>query len=140
MKDSSAGKSIISQLKKKREISISNLKKKEKGIFEKEKKLISQKNVLSQEEFEKKLKNLRGDITNFQRDRNKKINEINKSRINATTKLLKKLTPILEDYSNKNSIRIIVQKKNIVMGKKEDDITKDILDLVNQKIKNIKID
>ena len=48
---------------------------------EKEKKLISQKNVLSQEEFEKKLKNLRGDITNFQRDRNKKINEINKSRI-----------------------------------------------------------
>ena len=140
MQDSSAGKSIISQLKKKREISVSNLKKKEKGIFEKEKKLISQKNVLSQEEFEKKLKNLRGDITNFQRDRNKKINEINKSRINATTKLLKKLTPILEDYSNKNSIRIIVQKKNIVMGKKEDDITKDILDLVNQKIKNIKID
>ena len=95
---------------------------------------------MSQEEFEKKLKNLRGDITNFQRDRNKKINEINKSRISATTKLLKKLTPILEDYSKKNSIRIIVQKKNIVMGKKEDDITKDILDLVNQKIKNIKID
>ena len=33
MQDSSAGKSIISQLKKKREISVSNLKKKEKGIF-----------------------------------------------------------------------------------------------------------
>ena len=140
MQESSPGKSIISQLKKKREISISNLKKKEKEIFEKEKKLISQKNVLSQGEFEKKLKDLRGDITNFQKDRNKKINEINKSRISATTKLLKKLTPILEDYSNKNSIRIIVQKKNIVMGKKEDDITKDILDIVNQKIKNIKID
>ena len=88
----------------------------------------------------KKLKDLRGDITNFHKDRNKRINEINKSRINATTKLLKELTPILEDYSNKNSIRIIVQKKNIVMGKKEDDITKDILGLVNQKIKNIKID
>jgi len=140
MQQSSAGKSIISQLKKKRDISISSFKKKEKEIFEKEKKLISQKNVLSQEEFEKKLKDLRGDINNYQKDRNKKINEINKSRINATTKLLKKITPILEDYSNKNSIRIIVQKKNIVMGKKEDDITKDILDLVNQKIKSIKID
>ena len=54
MQESSAGKSIISQLEKKRETSISNLKKKEKEIFEKEKKLISQKNVLSQEEFEKK--------------------------------------------------------------------------------------
>ena len=90
--------------------------------------------------MKKKLKDLRGDITNFQKDRNKRINEINKSRINATTKLLNELTPILEDYSNKNSIRIIVQKKNIVMGKKEDDITKDILGLVNQKIKSIKID
>ena len=39
-----------------------------------------------------------------------------------------------------NSIRIIVQKKNIVMGKKEDDITKDILELVNQKVKSIKLD
>ena len=47
---------------------------------------------------------------------------------------------ISEDYSKKNSIRIIVQKKNIVMGKKEDDITKDILELVNQKIKTIKLD
>ncbi len=140
MQQSSAGKSIISQLKKRRDISVSNFKKREKEIFEKEKKLISQKNVLSQEEFEKKLKNLRVEITNYQKDRNKKVNEFTKSRINSTTKLLKKLTPILEDYSNKNSIRIIVQKKNIVMGKKEDDITNDILDLVNQKIKNIKID
>ena len=33
-----------------------------------------------------------------------------------------------------------IQKKQIVMGTKEDDITKDILELVNQKIKNIKLD
>ena len=54
MQDSTAGKSIISQIKKKRETSISKFKKKEKEIVEKEKKLISQKNVLSKEEFEKK--------------------------------------------------------------------------------------
>ena len=57
----------------------------------------------------------------------------------ASTKLISRLTPILEEYSKKNSIRIIVQKKNIVMGKKEDDITKDILELINQKVKSIKI-
>ena len=54
--------------------------------------------------------------------------------------MISKLTPILEEYSKKNSIRIIVQKKNNVIGKKEDDITKDILELVNQKVKNIKLD
>ena len=139
MQESIAGKSIISQLKKKREASISKLKKKEKEIIEKEKKLISQKNVLSKEEFESKLKELRSDVSNYQKDRNKSSNEIKKSRVNASTKLISKLTPILEEYSKKNSIRIIVQKKNIVMGKKEDDITKDILELINQKVKSIKI-
>ena len=140
MQESSAGKSIINQLKKKRESSISKFKKREKDIFEKEKKLISQKNILSKEEFEKKLKDLRNDISNYQKDRNKTSSEITNSRVQASTKLISKLTPILEEYSKKNSIRIIVQKKNIVMGKKEDDITKDILELINQKVKSIKID
>ena len=140
MQQSEAGKSIVAQFKKKREVSISNFKKIEKGIVEKEKKLISQKNILSKEEFEKKLKELRVDISNYQKERSKKSNEITQSRIKASSKLINKLTPILEEYSKKNSIRIIVQKKHIVMGKKEDDITKDIMKIVNQKIKNIKID
>ena len=140
MQSSLAGKSIATQLKKKREVTISKLQKKEKDIIDKEKKLISQKNVLSKEDFENKIKELRSEILNYQKERNKTSNEIAKQRINASTKLIKKLTPILEEYSKKNSIRIIVQKKHIVMGKKEDDITKDILDLVNQKVKSIKLD
>ncbi len=140
MQNSVAGKSIISQLKSKRESSISKFKKKEKDIVEKEKKLISQKNVLSKEEFGKKIKDLRDDISNYQKDRNKAFNEITQSRIKASTELIKKLNPILEDYSKKNSIKMVIQKKHIVIGKKEDDITKDILELVNQKIKKIKID
>ena len=140
MQQSIAGKSIIAQLKKKRELSISTFKKKEKDIMDKEKKLIAQKNVLSKEEFESKIIELRKDISNYQKERNKTSNNISRSRVKASTKLINKLTPILEEYSKKNSIRIIVQKKNIVMGKKEDDITKDILELVNQKVKNIKLD
>ena len=140
MQDSIAGKAITEKIKKKREASISKLKKKEKEIFEKEKKLISQKNVLSEEEFKKKIQDLRSDIANYQKDRSKASNEITQTRIKASTNLIKKLTPILESYSKENSIRIIVQKKHIVMGSKEDDITKDILNIVNQKIKNIKID
>ena len=140
MQDSKAGKSIITQLKKKSDTSISKFKKREKEIIEKEKKLIAQKNLLSKEEFEKNLINLRKEISNFHKDRNKDFNDITKKRVKASTNLIKKLTPILEDYSKKNSIRIIVQKKHIVMGKKEDDITKDILELVNQNISSVKID
>ena len=140
MQESIAGKSIIAQLKKKRESSISKFKKKEKDIFDKEKKLIAQKNVLSKDEFESKIKELRNEISNYQKERNKTSNDIAKLRIKASTRLISKLTPILEEYAKKNSIRIIIQKKQIVMGTKEDDITKDILELFNQKIKNIKLD
>jgi len=140
MQESKAGKSIIAQLKKKREVLISEFQKREKKIIDKEKKLVSQKNVLSKEEFESKIIELRNDISNYQKERNKTSNEIAKSRVKASTKLISNLTPILEEYSKKNSKRINVQKKNIVMGKKEDDITKDILELFNQKVKSIKLD
>ena len=140
MQESIAGKAIIAKIKKKREISISKFKKKEKDIFDKEKKLISQKNVLNEEEFKKNIQDLRSDISNYQKERNKALNDLTKTRIKASTKLINKLTPILETYSKENSIGIIIQKKHIVMGSKEDDITKEILDLVNQKIKSIKID
>ena len=140
MQESVAGKSIISKLKKKRESSISQFKKKEKDIIDKEKKLIAQKNVLNKDEFQKKLKDLRNEISKYQKDRNKVANEIATIRVKASKRLISKLTPILEEYSKKNSIKIIIQKKHIVMGKKEDDITNEILDLVNQKITNIKID
>jgi len=140
MQESIAGKAIIAKIKKKRETSISQFKKKEKEIFEKEKKLISQKNILNEEEFKKKIQNLRSDISKYQKERNKASNDLVQIRIKASTNLIKKLTPILETYSKDNSIRIIVQKKHIVMGSNEYDITKDILNLVNQKIKSIKID
>tara|TARA_B100000886_G_scaffold308486_1_gene242140 strand:+ start:250 stop:768 length:519 start_codon:yes stop_codon:yes gene_type:complete len=140
MQESIAGKAIIIKIKKKRDTSISKFKKKEKDIFEKEKKLISQKNILSDEEFKKKIQDLRADISNYQKERNKTSNDITQTRIRASTNLIKKLTPILESYSKENSIRIIIQKKHIVMGSKEDDITTEILDLVNQKIKSIKVD
>tara|TARA_B100001989_G_scaffold221646_1_gene174631 strand:+ start:160 stop:678 length:519 start_codon:yes stop_codon:yes gene_type:complete len=140
MQESIAGKAIISQIKKKRDKSISKFKKREEEIFEKEKKLISQKNVLSDEEFKKKIQDLRKDVANYQKDRVTASNDITQTRVKASTNLIKKLTPILEEYSKENSIRIIVQKKHIVMGSKEDDITKDILDLVNKKIKSVKVD
>ena len=140
MQESIAGKAIIEKIKKKRETSISKFKKKEKEIVEKEKKLISQKNVLSEEEFKKKIQDLRSDISKYQKERNNASNDIARTRIKASTNLIKKLTPIWESYSKENSIRIIIQKKHIVMGSKEDDITKEILNLVNQKIKSIKVD
>jgi len=45
----------------------------------------------------------------------------------------------LQEYAKKNSVSLILQKKNIIMGKKEIEITDEILEITNKEIKNIKI-
>jgi len=57
----------------------------------------------------------------------------------ASNKLIIKLSPILKDYAEQNSISLILQKKNIVMGKKEIEITAEILSIANKEIKQINI-
>ena len=116
-----------------------NLKKNDEILKNKEKKLIAQKNILSQEDFQKELTSLRKEIINFQKEQVKARDNINKLRIGATNKLISQLSPILQEYAKKNSVSLILQKKNIVMGKKEIEITDEILELTNKEIKNIKI-
>ena len=45
----------------------------------------------------------------------------------------------MAEYSDKNSISLIVDKKNIVLGKTELDITEKIINLLNEKVKEIKL-
>ena len=116
-----------------------NLKKNDEILKNKEKKLIAQKNILSQEDFQKELTSLRKEIINFQKEQVKARDNINKLRIGATNKLISQLSPILQEYAKNNSVSLILQKKNIVMGKKEIEITDEILELTNKEIKNIKI-
>ena len=57
--------------------------------------------------------------------------------LEAQNKLIKTLNPILADYSKKNSISMIIQKKNIIIGKSELEITDDILKILDQSLNNI---
>ena len=139
MQQSIAGKSIKKQLENLYNKNLEKFKKNDEILKNKEKKLIAQKNILSQEDFQKELTSLRKEIINFQKEQVKARDNINKLRIGATNKLISKLSPILQEYAKNNSVSLILQKKNIVMGKKEIEITDEILELTNKEIKNIKI-
>ena len=66
-------------------------------------------------------------------------NELKKMRDNAANKLLTTINEILKEYSVKNSISLMIDKKNIVIGKSQLDITNDILVLLNKKISKISL-
>ena len=94
----------------------------------------------SKEEFEKRLSELRIKAKDYQKQRNDNAKILSQKRVKATDKLLSLIQPILTEFANKNSISIIFQKKGIVIGKTELDITNQILEILNNKYKKIDLD
>ena len=140
MENSNAGKSINSQLEANHKKNIANFQKLEEELKNEEAKIISQKTVISKEDFEKKIMNLRDKANKYRKERNDSINNLNNQRLNATQKMITLIRPILSEYSDNNSISLIIQKRNIVIGKTALDITDDILKIVNKKIVKISLD
>ena len=139
MNSSEAGKSISSQLTAIHKKTTSELKEIEEKLKKEESNLIKQKNVISNEEFEKKLSLLRNKASDYQKQRKKSNDSINKKRLDATSELISLIQPILSRYANNNSISIIFRKKHIIIGKTELDITEDILKILNENHKKIVI-
>ena len=136
---SSVGLSILKQLKDLSDKNTALLNKKEKNFKEKETVLISQKNIISETEFKNKVNQLKKQINEHNIYRNKLITDFNRLKIQNTNKLLKLINPILLKFSNDNAISFILQKKNLVIGKSEFDITDKILKIVNNDVKEFKI-
>ena len=136
---SNAGSSILKQLTDLNNKNLQFLKKEEKKFKEKETKLISQKNIISEADFQNKVNELKSEIKNYNQNRDKMINEFNKLKVDNTNDLLKLINPILLKFSDDKEISIVLQKKDLVVAKTELDITEDIIKIVNIEIKEIKI-
>tara|TARA_B100001093_G_scaffold103659_1_gene95901 strand:- start:132 stop:656 length:525 start_codon:yes stop_codon:yes gene_type:complete len=136
---SKAGKFINDQVQSTHKSNIKKFKEMEEKLKSQEKKIIAQKNILQPAEFEKKISDLRIQANEYRMTRQKEIDKLNKKRLNATSSLIKELNPLIAKYSNDNSISLIIQKKNIVMGKTELDITNDVLKILDKKIQKIDI-
>ena len=139
MDKSLAGQSLKKQLENLHKKNLDYFKKEEDFLKKKEQEVISKKNILSKEDFQQEISNLRDKVKNYQAERNEKINSLTKKRLSSMETIIKNLSPILAEYSKDNNISIIMDKKNIIVGKTELDITKKILLLLDKKIKKIKL-
>ena len=138
VKNSEVGKSlnkIIESKKKTIENDIKNLSKK---LEDQKKRIVSQKKILKKEEFDKLVINYEKELKSFNDLRNKKNKDFNKFRIESSKKILDLLNPIITNFLQNKSIKILLQKEKIIFADDELDITKDILELFNKKHKKIK--
>ena len=140
LNQSTAGKKAQETLKKKLDQGIKKISTTEKSLLEEEKKIIQQKKLIKPEEYKKKVEELRSKVSKLQKERNNLLQNIAKQRGNAKKELLKNLNPILEDYMKEKNIIKIIDKKNLLLADKKLDITKEITNLLNQKLKSVKLD
>ena len=136
---SKSGSSILKQLTNLNKKNLKFLKDEEKKFKEKETKLISQKNIISETDFKNKVNELKSEIKSYNQNRNKMLADFNKLKIDNTNNLLKLINPILVKFSNDKEIAIILQKKDLVVAKTQLDITREVIKIVNSEVKEFKI-
>ena len=137
---SDAGKKAQVFLKNKLEKGIKNIQAKEKKIQEEEKKIIQQKKIITPEEYKKKVTDLRSKVSKLQKERNTLLETVSKQRSKARNELLKNLNQIIADFMKEKKIRMVVDKKSLLLADENLDITNDIMAILNKKLKSIKLD
>ena len=135
LSNSIKGKSILNELDLKNNKNIEELESMEKILKDLEKNISNQRNILSEKEFEKKVKDLKAKVVIFRKDKDKLVQEFNDLKNNAIQNFMKNVEPLVSDYMKKNSINIVLAKKDVIIGKKNLDITNEILEIVDKNIK-----
>ena len=139
LNESVAGKKAQDDLKKQYNKGVKNLTAKEKKLQEEEKKLIQQKKVISSEEYKKKVTELRNKVKDLQKEKNQILEKVANQRAKAKSELLRNLNPIIKEYMVEKQIRMVIDKKNLILGDENLDITQEIISRLNGKLKSIKL-
>ena len=102
--------------------------------------IIAKKNIISTDEYNNLVLELRKEINQYKLERDNFLKDMQNQKIQYLGKFVKLINPILAEYSKNNTIDLIVDKKNIIIGKNSLDITNDILIIIDENIKKINLD
>ena len=137
--NSIAGKKVNQQIKDKSKKINKKLEDYKKDMDSKKQKLVAQKNVISEEAYQKTFIEIENEIKKINSLIAKDNQKIIKFTNDAKIIFLKELNKIMEDYSIKNSIDMIIKKENILIGKNSLESTKEILEIFDKEVKQIKV-
>ena len=129
-----AGKSILRKLEDSKNVALSKFEKKGKELKKIEEEINKQKNIISEDELRKKLIKFRKEVSTYQKNRQKVVNEFNEKKRSEFDEFFKKITPIIENYVSEKKIDIVLDKKNIFIASKKKNITQEIIKIIDSKI------
>ena len=139
LNNSKAGKGAQDYLKKTFNKNAKKFSDMEKALKKEESDLLTQKNILSKEEYSKKTDGLRKKVIDYQSQRRASLDKIATLRAESREKLIKKLEPIVDTYIKENNISIVMDKKNMIGGLNEYDITNIITEKLNKELPSLNL-
>ena len=129
------GKKIIADLNLLNEQNLKSLQKIEAEIKLNQEDIKKQKNLLSEEELAKKIDKLNSDVIEFQKKKNNLVNNFNTQKKNKLDEFFKMIIPEIEKYIDEKDITLVFDKKNIFIANKKNNITDEIVRIVDEKLK-----
>ena len=135
--NSNLGQNNKKNLKEKSDKFKSKLSIKEDEIKKQEAEINNQKNILKENELKIKINKLNKQLKEYQTSKKELNQNFILEKRELSSKILKLLNPILTKYVDENNIKIVIEKKNILVGIKTLDITDNILKIFNEETKNL---
>jgi len=137
LNNSKAGAQAQKELKNRILSETKKFKKQEDDIRKQETEIVAQKKLINNDEYKKKINNLRKKVADLQKNKQASLAAIGKSRNDSKSTLLKAVNPILIKYMKDNNIRIILDKKSVIMGDTKLEITDQIINILNKELTSL---
>ena len=135
IKKSNIGIKTLKKINKLNNENIQKLKINENELKKQESEIKKKENILSSEELKKEISLLQNNLNKFRKDKDTMVSNFNKNKNIELENLFKLINPIIQNFMEKNSINILIERKNVFLGKINSDITSDLINLINKKIK-----
>lgn len=134
LNNSNYGKSIILDLEKLKKKNTEKITINEKNIKLKKDTINKNKNILSEDKLKEDINNFNKEVKKYQTEKKNLLIDFDKEKKNKLEKFLKEINPIIQEFMAENSIDIVLEKKQIFVGNSDNDITNDILKLINKNL------
>ena len=135
LQNSKIGKSVLAEIENLNNQNIRELQLKESELKKIEEDIKNKQNIISQDEFQKEVNLLKEKIKKFRNTKDQLVRNFEKEREKGLNDFFLKINPVIQNYMDQNSIEILLERKNVFIGKNDSDITKDIINEINEKIK-----
>ena len=133
IKNSNIGKASLDKLETINKKNIKKLTDREVELKKNESDLKNKQNIISKDQFNEEVNLLKEKIKLYNSEKDKMVKDFNKIKVEEINILMNKFNSVIQEYMDQNSIDVVLDKKNIFIGKVSSDITKIILQEINIK-------